>query len=411
MKRQMDSPTALFPFEKSAKPTILNKRILLTTFFLISFAFFFERSIEADNKVEDTPLSEIAPTQTLETHTGKITLKTLASIQKLLTLEPFILSTELESPSNFSTSPNDIAGSYGDFYLTPLEEKKIENVDKSLKTVRSWLVYPNYRGNVSLPPIPFRLESSDDKQTPVFIQTSPLFFEIPTIEAVGSVDDIKADFSPVKPFPVIWFVIVTICLTLVIAYLMLKRRNTIEEIATTQIPEDPYKKAVRRLCELKESRLYLENSDDFYSEIASVLRIYLAERFTLNAEESTTPEILKAIDSYPLSVDSLKSPFNVERDVSEDITPEQYKNVAFNTLKEQEIRSLLESSLLAIDLVKFARQPTAFDDASRIFEQIQKLINIGELLLNERIQQLKKYLTSEAQHELPAEIASAQSNG
>ncbi|MBP5622352.1 MAG: hypothetical protein J6X44_10085 [Thermoguttaceae bacterium] len=264
-----------------------------------------------------------------------------------------------------------------------------------------------------MPPIPLLLESKGDQQSPVFIQTPPLTFEIPTIEEYGSVDGIRADYSPIKTFPTSLCVIVILCAALAVASLVLKRKKANEEVVSEQIQEDPYKKAVRRLDELKKSRLYLENKDDFYLEIASVLRGYLAERFTLNAEESTTQEVLKTIDAYPVSEEPLTTDSNSKESDMAEISPEQYETVAYNTLKEKNVRSLLESSLLAIDLVKFARQPTTFDDASRIFEQIQKLIDDAESLFNERLQRLRRTLTSKKQQdeELSTKTASSLSNG
>lgn len=414
MRRPTNSSTVLFLFKSSDNLIFFNNRALITSLLFIAIAFWGERSAESRNRTENYTLSEIAPIQSVDTNAGEITLKTLASVQKPHSLEPFILSIELECPSDYTTSPNDLTGTYGDFYLTPLKEVKTENREKSTKILtRSWQVYPNNRGTAALPPIPLSLKSNDRQQSPVYIQTPPLTFEIPTIEVHGTVDDIHADYSPIKPFPVLQCVIVALCAMFAIACLVLKRKKVgkeIKEIASEQIQEDPYKKAVHRLDELKSSRLYFENKEDFYLVIASILRSYLAERFTLNAEESTTQEVLKTIDSYHFSNDSTSTVSNSEEGASENISPAQYEAFAYDALKEKNVRSSLESSLFAIDLVKFARQPTTFDDASRLFEQIRNLIDEAERLLNERLERLKSILMSKERQNLSTETASSQSN-
>ncbi len=404
MKRQANRLSRSFVIATLSLVNSLVKRVILTAFFVLTFLLSSVPSATARDKIEGSALNEIAPVQTLDTNWGSVSLKTLASVQAPQSLEPFIISVELVTPLNVVPSHNDLAGSYGDFYLELLDEEKTDSSDKVSIFTKSWKAYPNNRGKVSLPPIPIRLELRDDNQEAYTMHTPPLTFDIPLIDAPGSIDVIKADFSPIKSFPFLPCVLSAIFVSVAVMLLCLKRKSSDENTVSKQVAEvSPYEKAICRLEDLKKSRLYLENENGFYTEIASVLRNYLTEKFRLNAEEKTTHEILSTIDGFSGLKNDWRSAADIEFTNSTDISEDQYKAIAYETLKKNGVRSLLESALLVIDLVKFAKRPTTFDDASRIFEQVRKLIDEAERSFNEGAQQFKSALRSDDRQDVSSE--------
>lgn len=390
MKRQV-APNILQTLISSA--SMFNRTRLVICAFTITLHFFCAQFAEASDKFSDVPLFEIAPTQIIETDSGQFRLKTLASVKTLQSLEPFTLGIEIEGQADFTLSSNELAGYYGDFYFALQDENITAKTDAITTITRKWKAYPNKRGAASLPPIPFYLTTKDNEV--ISVKTQPITFEIPAIEVVGSIEDVKEDHSLIKTFPLLWLVVCILALALVaLFWKSRKHRKVVAGEVDSIILEDPYKKAIRLLEELRQSRAYQENKIDFYTTIVAILRCYLSERFTLNAEESTTQEILATIDAYVNQENLSYESFDLGNQSSFELTPAQFRDVAYNVLKEPEIRTNLARVLDSVDLVKFARHSTTFEEASKLFSQIQKLVESAERLLNERRLQYQKTLES-----------------
>lgn len=387
MKRQV-APNILQTLISSA--SMFKRTRLVICAFTITLHFFCAQFAEANDKFSDVPLFEIAPTQIIETDSGQFRLKTLASVKTLQSLEPFILGIEIEGQADFTLSSNELDGYYGDFYFALQDENITAKTDAITTITRKWKAYPNKRGAASLPPIPFYLTTKDNEI--ISVKTQPITFKIPAIEVVGSTDDVKEDCSLIKTFPLLRLVVCILVLALVaLLWKSRKHRKVVASEVDSIILEDPYKKAIRLLEELRQSRAYQENKIDFYTTIVAILRCYLSERFMLNAEESTTQEILATIDAY---VNQENLSFDLGNQSSFELTPAQFRDVAYNVLKEPEIRTNLARVLDSVDLVKFARHSTTFEEASKLFSQIQKLVESAERLLNERRLQYQKTLES-----------------
>ena len=389
MKRQV-APNILQTLISSA--SMFNRTRLVICAFTITLHFFCAQFAEASDKFSDVPLFEIAPTQIIETDSGQFRLKTLASVKTLQSLEPFTLGIEIEGQADFTLSSNELAGYYGDFYFALQDENITAKTDAITTITRKWKAYPNKRGAASLPPIPFYLTTKDNEI--ISVKTQPITFEIPAIEVVGSIEDVKEDHSLIKTFPLLWLVCILALALVALFWKSRKHRKVVAGEVDSIILEDPYKKAIRLLEELRQSRAYQENKIDFYTTIVAILRCYLSERFTLNAEESTTQEILATIDAYVNQENLSYESFDLGNQSSFELTPAQFRDVAYNVLKEPEIRTNLARVLDSVDLVKFARHSTTFEEASKLFSQIQKLVESAERLLNERRLQYQKTLES-----------------
>lgn len=376
---------------------------LLFPLFLFASTFFFlltlHTPVQAETKNETVGSENIFQEETFQTSSGQVTLKAFTSSQPS-SLNPFVLTLEFRIPEDLHPEANDIPNVYGDFYLESLPDV-LENADDTTKRfVRAWNAYPGKRGKITLPPIPITFNQKDGKHELTAIVNS-VTFNIPEVDQVNSnISAIVADHSPIPTFPtVLCLCLVTICLIIALMFLYFRSKaQNVETLRKEVDQEDAFIKAIRKLNELKASKIYLENQEEFYTEIAAIVREYLSVRFSLKAEESTTSEILSIIDSYHI----YPIPnFPTEITPSPEVDPERLtkirKNAAIETLQSTEIRKKLESALQFVDLVKFANRPTTFNDASAIFKQVEDFVELAESTFNKRFVENQASISPEPQ--------------
>jgi hypothetical protein len=142
-----------------------------------------------------------------------------------------------------------------------------------------------------------------------------------------------------------WFLLGTLILIIILLLLRLYRRFIIKSDAAKQALEiEPaHIIALRRLAALKETTL-LEQGDykTFYSELSECIREYIENRYLVRALEMTTEEFLAQL------------------------TTEDYL--------DKENQSVLKSFLLQSDLIKFAKQSPAPDEAGQALNNIEQLV-------------------------------------
>ena len=163
--------------------------------------------------------------------------------------------------------------------------------------------------------------------------------------AAANTNDIRGIKPPVEiPYEWLWLWITLIVIALlvagVIAWLMLRKKNSLAEAAPVVPPH------IRAKQKLAEALAFLTDPNRFCTEVSNTLRVYLEERFELRAPERTTEEFL------------------IELQGSKHLTLDQ----------KQSLREFLQSC----DLVKFARhEPTEttlrqlHDAALRLVDETQ----------------------------------------
>lgn len=371
-------------------PCCLFHLALLTTIVCLAQNSLFAKEKKLD--LSSVKIQELQ-CQTFESKQGQVNLNVFSSQKSIDSLDPFVLTIELETPKELVPSSNDIENSYGDFLL----EKKLDVVqDKSESTnrlIRQWNVYPNRRGKTSLPPIPIVLSNKSGEET-FIVQTKALEFDIQEIEIVETEVE-KVDFDRTKIVSYSKLIIALAALAaigwVIFHFFRRSKSSNFTNILTEIEQEDPYNKALRLLNELKESPIYLEDSQIFYTDVSTILRVYLSERFGLKAEECTTTEILNEIKNtkapiwFSTNIQGETPNSNSEQHfvLSDEETSRIRQIAAVETLKHNVIVDTLEKSLNVVDLVKFANQPTKFSDASQVFKQIQDVIENAEKIFNE----------------------------
>lgn len=347
------------------------------------------------------PKQKLETLQSLDVPQGKICIRRSVEPAEPKGFEPFVLTIEIEGPEGLNIKDDDVSGNYGDFNVELLDEVRRDD-EASDVVVRRWTLYPAKRGELILPPIPLQasVADADNQSTPVLLLAPPLKLTVPESDAAPkSVDDIQLDLTRVSQTP--WLLILAaaalFAMSAFLALFLRRKKNADADAGLVQ--ELPYDKAIRRLNELKDSRTYLENQPEFYVEIDEILREFIAGAFAVNAQEKTSSELLAILnadaDSTPDALLEL-TPLD-DADPANRPTDCEKRQIALGVLSGTAIRARLEEIFAALELIKFAKRPTTFDDASEIYSSARGVVEESYPLYEERLTEFRRRLEAALQ--------------
>ena len=165
-------------------------------------------------------------------------------------------------------------------------------------------------GYYAIPPFKFIL----NKDTAHPLVTEPLLFTVntlPTDTSLTKIKDIKPPYD--EPFDWKWYLPylywgLAILAAIIILILVIRKFNkskpvVIIEDTTPKIP--PHVTAFNMLEKIKEESIWKDNrTKEYYSAITDTIRLYIEERFKINALELTTDEILHIFKSQVVDKES-----------------------------------------------------------------------------------------------------------
>ena len=164
---------------------------------------------------------------------------------------------------------------------------------------------------------PFKFILNKDTANPLL--TEPLFLKVNTIAtdtSLTKVKDIKPPYD--EPFNWKWYLpyaywglgILALAIIITIVIVKLSKKKP-EEIMVIEKPKTPaHITALATLEKIKEEALWKDNkTKEYYSSIADTVRLYIEERFNINALELTSDEIIKIFKSQVVDSES-KSKLN-----------------------------------------------------------------------------------------------------
>lgn len=211
-------------------------------------------------------------------------------------------------------------------------------------------------GNYSFSPIPILYVEGSRVDT-FFTPTFSIFIKpIP----LDSTDHIKPIKAPVNvPYTVRellpWIIALLIFVLLVLAVILFfvyrhkKRQAAIVKPIT---PEEAHEVALRKLKELKTSKLWQEGKPkEYYDQMSEILRDYLEHRFNITAFEQTTEEIIASLRKKDISK-------SLRNDLQEVLRlADLAKFAKFNPLPDENINSL-EKAIGLVQQTKPIIKPT-----------------------------------------------------
>lgn len=144
---------------------------------------------------------------------------------------------------------------------------------------------------------PFKLTSNADTIFSNSLSLKVVAFEVDTvsklfydIKPVMNPDFVLADYIFI--LVIIWVILVILAL---IIYFVFIRKKKIKIRQKQEINVLPHVKAFAELEALKKQQLWQqEKYKSYYTKLTDILRVYLYERFNINAKEMTSDEILDA---------------------------------------------------------------------------------------------------------------------
>ncbi len=95
-----------------------------------------------------------------------------------------------------------------------------------------------------------------------------------------------------------WILLSIVVIIAVIAAFIIFRKKGVKKIFTAPKPKlSPYEVAIRDLMSLKEKNLCAAGAEkEYYTDLTDILRVYLQNRFGINAMEMTTSQITDALN-------------------------------------------------------------------------------------------------------------------
>jgi hypothetical protein len=165
-------------------------------------------------------------------------------------------------------------------------------------------------GYYAIPPLRFVLDNDSSRS----LYTQPLMLEVhtvPTDTSATKIKDIKAPLE--EPFNwkwylnyLYWFLAILAIIALVIfltLYYARRKKNQVQEPEKPRVP--PHITALQALEKIRQEQVWKEGHvKTYYSSISDTVRLYIEDRFHINALESTTEEIMTAFRTQVIDQES-----------------------------------------------------------------------------------------------------------
>lgn len=166
-------------------------------------------------------------------------------------------------------------------------------------------------GAYVIPPFKFTL----NKDTVNPLVTEPLLLAVntmPTDTALAKIKDIKPPYD--EPFDWKWYLpyiysiggVLILVIIIIIVLVKLSKRKPVEVPVVDNTPKiPPHVIAFESLEKIKAEAIWKENrTKEYYSDIADTIRLYIEQRFKINALELTSDEILHIFKSQVVDQES-----------------------------------------------------------------------------------------------------------
>lgn len=153
-------------------------------------------------------------------------------------------------------------------------------------------------GFYSIPPIKAVLNNDTFATEPLSLKVVPMQvdeenLDIKDIKNVWSPRFVLFDYIP----SYVWIILLVLLLIGVGVYLYIKYfRNRTQQDIIAEAEIIPHEKALEELYKLKEEKLWQSGQEKlYYTQLIDILREYIDSRFSINAMEMTTTEILASL--------------------------------------------------------------------------------------------------------------------
>ncbi len=224
----------------------------------------------------------------------------LASTGEPLVGEPVTMRLIVQAPPDYEIELPEFTETWDTFTITQVGEVRRQVEDGQLTVEQSLTIVPWVTGEYPTPETIIRFAAPGaSEMVPALVQ--PAFFAVPsTLDA----DDAELTLRPAKPLvqlvylPVILLSVAGAAAVVAIAglYIVLRRFLTGVATRTRRSPQrvEQLSAAKRAMNDLR--RLRASSDVEQSREIADTIRVYLAERMSIDTEDLTTQELIEAVE-------------------------------------------------------------------------------------------------------------------
>ncbi len=183
--------------------------------------------------------------------------------------------------------------------------KILERIDYQISTFDT--------GEYTIPPVAIKYTVAQDSVVKS-IKTEPLTITVNSLnpDEAGDIRDIKPPLAPAPNYKNLILLIVGIVLVLLLTvgiYIVLRRRKQGKPLfpQRTEPPRPPHEVALEALHRLRQSDLLATGQvKTFFSELSEILRVYIEDRYFIDAMEMTTREMLAALREQTADTESIE---------------------------------------------------------------------------------------------------------
>jgi hypothetical protein len=216
--------------------------------------------------------------------------------------DQFRLRLELNQPAgtriSFPQTGDTLSRSVEVISSSPLDTFRLDK-EEQIRIIRDLTITSFDTGRQVIPALRFELKSVNPPRT---IETLPVEFYVHTlpIDTTKGPTDIKKPYAAPLTLqevsPYILGIILLGALVFFLFYYLHRRKKNRPVFGKAGKPQDPpHVVALRMLDRIKEEKLWQQNKvKAYYSEISDTLRVYMQDRFGIQAMEYTTEETLIA---------------------------------------------------------------------------------------------------------------------
>lgn len=180
--------------------------------------------------------------------------------------------------------------------VTPGDTAEIKN--GRIQINREVIITSFDSGFYYIPPLKYVLDKDTFASQPLSLKVAPIPVDTVSADNIKAIKDVRSprfylwDYIP----GYIWKILFVILLVSAIIYWCYNDENKTKKKEPKKRTVPPYEKAMQALQALKEEKLWQGGQDkQYYTRLTDILREYLDGRFSINAMEMTSTEILDAL--------------------------------------------------------------------------------------------------------------------
>lgn len=159
-------------------------------------------------------------------------------------------------------------------------------------------------GLYTLPPVLYFADDSAYRSNETILKVYPV--AVDSLKTINDYADVVSpnrqllDYLPDWMVKWGWWVLLAIVIIAAAIYIYIRKRKGATIIPAAPVKkEDPVDAALRQLGELREEKLCQRGEEKtYYTRLTDILRIYLHDRFGINAMEMTSTQIRRALRSH-----------------------------------------------------------------------------------------------------------------